>query len=239
MKERHKRKERYSLILVSHTDNQSRQLVFSVVGIRVLICLLIIGGTGIGIAIYYLARGVGREIQLRQDIQQQITILTEENIRLKEESAQLKAGYQQLEELLEVRTEIAAEAEEQKNDEIRIPKLYPSDGIGELKTTFSAEKPYLTIGMRKGDHVVATADGRIRLIDYDQQYLHSIEVEHKDGYISRYLLNQEVEIQVQEGDEIKARDALCKITSAFTELDYQVLENNEALNPFQLMKAEE
>ncbi|MBQ9991655.1 MAG: M23 family metallopeptidase [Lachnospiraceae bacterium] len=238
MKERHKRKEVYSFIIVSHTDNQSRQLLLSAAMLRFVVCLLVLCGLGLGLMIYWLSASAYREYELKAKVdegQQRVAALEEENARLSSDYDAINAEYTQLKASLEAEKE----EEEAKAIETTLPRLYPSDGVGELKTTFSEQKPYLTIGMHKGDNVVATGDGVVRLIDYDEGYVHSIEIEHINGYISRYLCNKEVEIKVSEGDEVKARDALFTITRDFTELDYQIILNNEALNPFQVMKLEE
>ena len=123
--------------------------------------------------------------------------------------------------------------------DLALPRLYPSDGVGDLKSTFTVESPYLTIGMRKGDNVVATGDGTVSLIDYDLNYLHSVEIKHESGYISRYFCNDNVEIKVKEGDQVKARDPLFTIIIDYSQLDYQIILDNEAVNPFQVMKVEE
>ena len=238
MKERHKRKEVYSFIIVSHTDNQSRQFLLSASMLRFLICILLLFVLGLGLMIYRLSLSAYREYELKAkaaEQHQRVTELERENAELSSTYDAISMEYQQLQESIEAREK----EEEEKAIETTLPRLYPSDGVGELKTTFSENKPYLTIGMHKGDNVVATGDGTVRLIDYDEGYVHSIEIEHINGYISRYLCNKEVEIKVSEGDQVKARDALFTITRDFTELDYQILLNNEALNPFQVMKVEE
>lgn len=237
MKERHKRKEVYSLIIVSHTDNQSRQLVISASVLRFLGVLLILICMGLGLVIYHLSSGEYREYQLKVRIKEQeqrVALLEKEKAQLASASEFLTAENQKLQETIETKEN----TEEESSEEISLPRLYPSDGIGDLKSTFSEEEPYVTIGMQSGDNVVATGDGVIRLIDYAEGYVHSIEIEHADGYISRYLCNKSVEIKVSEGDRVKAREALFAITSDQTELDYQILLNNEPLNPFQVMQLE-
>ncbi|MGN1314176.1 MAG: M23 family metallopeptidase [Lachnospiraceae bacterium] len=237
MKERHKRKERYSFIMVSHTDNQSRQFSVSATGLKLLAGVFLLICIAIGLMIYQLMTRGYREYRLQSQMkehEQRIQLLEKEKAELiseKEslilENQKLQAAYEQEE-----------NGEENGSKDIVLPRLYPSDGVGDLKATFTEDEPYLTIGMHRGDNVVATGDGIVRLIDYDENYAHSIEIEHANGYISRYLCNKEVTILVSEGDMVKARDLLFAITANDTELDYQIMLNNEAVNPFQVMKLE-
>ncbi|MGN0306798.1 MAG: M23 family metallopeptidase [Lachnospiraceae bacterium] len=237
MKERHKRKERYSFIMVSHTDNQSRQFSVSASGLKLLAGIFVLICIAIGLMIYQLATRGYREYRLQSQLnehEQRIQLLEKEKAELISEKESLTLENQKLQAV------IVQEENSKENDstDIVLPRLYPSDGVGDLKATFTEDEPYLTIGMHRGDHVVATGDGIVRLVDYDEHYTHSIEIEHANGYISRYLCNKEVTILVSEGDRVGARDRLFAITTENTELDYQIMLNNEAVNPFQVMKLE-
>ena len=235
MKERHKRKEVYSFILVSHVDHRSRQFVLSASRLRLLAGLLIFFCIGLGIMIYQLSVRGYKEYQLQEQVKQQEKRLQ----ALETENAGLLADGQRLtreNEALQKTIEIQENQPEGGSPDTSLPRLYPSDGVGELQGTFTAEQPYLTIGMQKGNNVVATGDGVIRLVDYDERYLHSVEVEHTNGYISRYFCNKNVEIKVKEGEQVKARTPLFTIMTSDTQLDYQIILDNEAVNPFQVMK---
>ncbi len=242
MRERHKRKEVYSVILVSHTDNQSRQFTISALWVRLLTGLVILIFGGLAFGGYYLASNGYREYELQQQVNQQT-----------EELEQMAAAIQELEgtvatltqenQQLQQNTQTGEDSESGDKTaaavETTLPRLYPSDGVGDLKSTFTTERPYLTIGMRSGDNVVATGDGVVRLVDYDPNYLHSVEIEHESGYITRYFCNDNVEIRVKEGDQVKARAPLFTIIIDYSQLDYQIILENEAVNPFQVMKVEE
>ena len=237
MKERHKRKEMYSFILVSHIDNRSRQFTLSAFCLRLLGGLLVIFCIGLGFIIYLLATGEYREYQLQVQLKQQeerLLALEEENARLVADGEKLTQEKEELQQTIETQVN----TEESSSTDTALPRLYPSDGVGDLQGTFTEEEPYLTIGMQSGDNVVATGDGVVRLVDYDERYLHSIEIEHTSGYISRYFCNKEVEIIVKEGEQVKARTPLFTILTNNTQLDYQIILDNEAINPFQVMKLE-
>ena len=238
MKERHKRKEVYSFILISHMDNQSRQFTISAVKLRLLCGLFLLLCMGLAFGAYQLTAKGYRQYQLQKQIE-------EKNSELEK----MRSTMTKLESTLEILTqenqslqqsiELQEEGEEEKGGaDLSLPRLYPSDGVGDLKSTFTTEAPYITIGMRKGDNVVATGDGVVSRVDYDANYLNSVEIVHESGYISRYLCDKDVEIRVKEGEEIKARNPLFTITIDYSLLDYQILLDNQAVNPFQVMKVD-
>ena len=243
MGERHKRKEIFSFILVSNMDNRSRQFSISALGLRILICIIVLFFLGVGILVYlYMGRAYD-EYQTEKKIQEK----QERILELEEENKLLLASEENLHmEINRLQDEMKAlkdteTAEEEKEEEGKngIPKLYPLEQAGELQGTFLKEKPYLTINIQKGNKVIATGDGIVHLVDYDEAYVHSIEIEHTDGYVSRYLCNKDAEVEVTEGETVKARDTLFDITSSNTILHYQIVINNEPINPFQVMKGEE
>ena len=96
MKERHKRKEMYSFILVSHIDNRSRQFTLSAFCLRLLGGLLVILCIGLGFIIYLLATGEYREYQLQVQLKQQ----EERLLALEEENARLVADGEKLTQLV-------------------------------------------------------------------------------------------------------------------------------------------
>lgn len=239
MKERHKRKEIFSFILVSNMDNRSRQFSISAFTLRLIVGALILLAIGVGVIIYlFFARGY-REGQLKSQIREEerkVITLEQEIVKLTEESESLTARNQNLEQQIK---ELEQKEEEEKTPKTAYPKYYPLENPGELLGTFSQEEPYLAINVQKGNHVIATGDGVIRLLDYHDGYVHSIEIEHIDGYISRYLCNKNAEILVAEGDTVKQRDYLFTVASDNTELHYQIIFNDELINPFQMMGEEE
>lgn len=240
MKERHKRKEIFSFILVSNMDNRSRQFSISALRLRVLLGILFLLLVGIGVVFYlFFERGYDK-YQAEKKIKEKEA----EIVKLKEEMELMVSAEESLRgeiDRLNHRIEELEQPQETPEEEKKniVPKLYPLEQAGDLKGTFTEEEPYLTINVQKGNKVIATGDGIVTLVDYDEAYVHSIEIEHADGYISRYLCNKDAKVEVSEGEEVKARDPLYEITSSGTSLHYQIMVNNEPINPFQVMKGEE
>ena len=240
MKERHKRREIYSFILVSNMDNRSRQLSISAVKLKVLLTILLFLVLTIGVFLYLFFSRSSKEYILENKLQaqeQQLIKLEEEITRLSEYADTLSKEKEELQESKE--ETLPQENIEEVSSGENIPKLYPLDGEGNTISTFTVEQPYLIIDILKGNNVIATGDGVVTLIDYDDNYTHSIEIDHGEGYISRYLCKQKVEIKVEEGSQVKARDSVFAVVANNTQLYYQVMLNNEPLNPFQVMKGEE
>lgn len=240
MKERHKRREIYSFILVSNMDNRSRQLSISAVKLKVLLTILLFLVLTIGVFLYLFFSRSSKEYILENKLQaqeQQLIKLEEEITRLTEYADTLSKEKEELQESKEIT--LPQENIEEVSSGENIPKLYPLDGEGNTISTFTVEQPYLIIDILKGNNVIATGDGVVTLIDYDDNYTHSIEIDHGEGYISRYLCKQKVEIKVEEGSQVKARDSVFAVVANNTQLYYQVMLNNEPLNPFQVMKGEE
>ncbi len=240
MKERHKRREIYSFILVSNMDNRSRQLSISAVKLKVLLTILLFLVLTIGVFLYLFFSRSSKEYILENKLQaqeRQLIKLEEEITRLTEYADTLSKEKEELQESKEIT--LPQENIEEVSSGENIPKLYPLDGEGNTISTFTVEQPYLIIDILKGNNVIATGDGVVTLIDYDDNYTHSIEIDHGEGYISRYLCKQKVEIKVEEGSQVKARDSVFAVVANNTQLYYQVMLNNEPLNPFQVMKGEE
>lgn len=244
--ERHKRKETLSLILVSNIDNKSRHYSFSVGAFRAVVGLAVVVILTVAAAAVYFSGRAFREGQLQQEIENrslQIAALEEENAALKEEILELELAREQ-EMKAQAETQAKAVASEEKKEEetknvvSTFPRIYPSDGVGVLKESFSANHPYLSIAIPKGDNVVATGDGTILAIDYHDDFLHSIEIEHESGYVSRYFCDRDVTIIVEVGAMVKAGEPLFAIKVDQTQLHYQILLAGEAVNPFSVMKLE-
>ena len=238
MKERHKRKEIYSFILVSNMDNTTRQISISAVGLKCLIGFGILICIGVGIIVYsYFVRDSGENKLKKQIIstEESMAALQEEVERLKVYGDSLSSENQRLLKKIE---QLEEKKEEEEIPKTAYPQYYPLEQGGELLSTFSETEPYLGINVQRGNHVIATGDGVVRLVDYHEGYVHSIEIEHVEGYFTRYFCDKEAEVLVTEGDEVKQRDYLLGITSDNTKLHYQVILDNSPLNPFEVIGGE-
>lgn len=84
---------------------------------------------------------------------------------------------------------------------------------------------------------MAAGNGTVTAVWSDDPYAHIVEIEHESGYKTRYLLHQDAEVNVEQGVQVQAGDTLLTITSDDCQLDYQVLLNDEPIDPLSIIDA--
>lgn len=248
--QRHKHKESFSILLISHTGRESRQFHISLFSFRLFLLFLLLLCVLIGYAVYcFLQSDSGREDLLMQIASRDQTIaeMEKEKTTLKEEADTLEQEKLILEsELDTMRNAIAAgveKAEAQAAEEegpqadTTFPSLYPSTGSGILVSSYSEEQPYISISAHSEGSIIAAGDGTVSAITSDDTYPQIIEVTHASGYTTRYMCRQETGLKTQEGAQVLAGDTLLTITTNETQLDYQVILNNEPVDPLTVIEA--
>lgn len=241
--QRHKRKEIYSVLMVSNTDGKSKQFQISAFTLRFCAALVVFLCLVICWLIYQASVADGVQQVLRQEItdqKKQIQQLEAEKEALTKDKSALAAENEALQQQAEVPAapvEAPQEEVEDKNEDSSVPALYPSDGVGLQKTSYSEEQPYISISAYTDGHILATGDGTVIAVGSDDTYAHMIEVEHENGYKTRYLLHEDGEVNTEEGAQVKAGDILLTITSDDCQLDYQVLLNDDPIDPLSIIDA--
>ncbi len=242
--QRHKRKEIYSVLMVSNTDGKSRQFQVSALTLRFCAGLVIVLCLVIGWLIYQASVADGVRQVLRQEVaslKEQLQAVETERDDLTKDKLTLAAEN----ESLRRQAEAAAVPEEAPPEEVpeeeepepSVPSVYPSDGAGILKTAYSEEQPYIAVSAYTDGHIVAAGNGTVTAVGSDDTYAHIIEIEHEGGYKTRYLLHQDCEVNTEEGVQVEAGDILMTITSDDCQLDYQVLLNDEPIDPLSVIDA--
>ena len=245
-KQRHKHKETFSVLLIPNTGGKSRQFHVSRfsfrLGVGVLAVLLL--------AVAGAAAWTGFQFTRQENVRRQVT-------QQKETIETLEAQMQALEQekgtlLAELETmqnetasdaqnaaEEGAEAETESSPEkdTSVPRRYPYTGISTVLSDYSAEQPYLSLNTNLDGNVVATGDGMMVTLESDATYAHIIEVEHNNGYKSRYMCRQEAQTQIQAGAQVQAGDILLTVLTDDTQLDYQILFEEEAIDPLTVFEA--
>lgn len=245
-KQRHKHKETFSVLLIPNTGGKSRQFHVSRfsfrLGVGVLAVLLL--------AVAGAAAWTGFQFTRQESVRRQVT-------QQKETIETLEAQMQALEQekgtlLAELETmqnetvsdaqnaaEEGAEAETESAPEkdTSVPRRYPYNGISTVLSDYSAEQPYLSLNTNLDGNVVATGDGMVVTVESDDTYAHIIEVEHNNGYKSRYMCRQEAQTQIQAGAQVQAGDILLTVLTDDTQLDYQILFEEEAIDPLTVFEA--
>lgn len=237
--QRHKRKEIYSVLMVSNTNGKSRQFQVSAFTLRLCAVLLALLCIVIGWLIYRASMTDGALQVLRQQIasqKEQIAQLETDKDALTKDKLTLAAENEALKQ--QPGTPAAPEeVSEEEDADPSAPDRYPSDGVGIQKASYSEEQPYISISTYTGGHIVAAGDGTVTAVWSDDPYAHIVEIEHEGGYKTRYLLHQDAEVNVEQGAEVQAGDILLTITSDNCQLDYQVLLNDEPVDPLSVIDA--
>ena len=141
-------------------------------------------------------------------------------------------------------TEETKEADEETEAEPEVPEadpffpsLYPSSDTAMLLSAYSQEQSYLSITVHAEGKIIAAGSGTIVSISSDDTYPLIVEVDHGNGYVTRYMSQQAAESGLEENTQIQAGDTLFTIITDNTQLDYQVLLNGEPIDPLSVFDA--
>lgn len=106
-----------------------------------------------------------------------------------------------------------------------------------MQSAYSPEHTCLTINTHIGCNVITTADGTVTAVSSDDTYKYIIEVQHANGYTTRYLCNQDAELKAAEGTTVHVGDILLSINVDNTLIDYQIIYNGAPIDPLTLINA--
>lgn len=230
--QRHKRKEYFTILFISNTNRCSKQFQISLFFLRLLPVLLLVFCVALGTLIYLTSSAHGKQTALQKQLARQ-----------KQLSSQLQAENETLRKTNEEKTKEAESlAEEAGNQaapkkDASFPSLYPSKGPSVLQSSFSPEQSYMSIATYTGCYIIATGDGTVVSVRSDENYRHIIDIQHASGYTTRYLCRQDAELKITEGTQIQAGTVLLAITTDDTMFDYQVIYENNAVDPLTVMDA--
>lgn len=243
-RQRHKRKASFSVLIIPNTEGKSKQFNVSrfsvrlVVGALTLICLLAVG------AIAWSLRDFGQQEGLRREAKEQklrIEELETERDNLTKEKETLAAEIEALQNEAAAESASSEETVEEEAAEpakdTSVPRRYPYTGISTVLANYSEEQPYLSLNTGVDGNVVATGDGMVAVVDSDDTYAHIIEIEHNNGYKTRYMCRQEAQVQLQVGAQVQAGDILMTVSTDDTQLDYQVDFEGEPIDPLTVFEA--
>ncbi len=242
--QRHRRKESFSILLVSNLGSDSRQFHISRFTVRLLIFLFIAILAAIGVMIFIFSHNFKNQNSLHRQIDEQAKTIKElegENEKLTQEKQGLTAEIETLNQTLEENAAKEAQAAKEQEappvPDTALPSRYPCLGSGIMTTMFAQDHPYVTINAQADGKIVAAGDGTVRTVGSDDTYAVIIEIDHGNGYHTRYMCLANQEVKVTEGAQIKSGDELFTIQSGDTQLDYQVTLNGESIDPLTIIEA--
>ena len=251
---KHKRKESFSVLLISNTGHNSRQFNISKSCLRLLAVFVLLICIGFGWFTYYYLTGQNNisiaagenENENRTELVEQIAAQEEMIQQLEEEKEDLinqnSALTSENKALLEAaKTNMAADnAEEESKEEVdddSFPSRYPYSEAGVVSVKYSEDHPYISIETQGEGSILATGTGTISKIDSDADYPLIIEIEHGNGYKTRYMFVQSAETIHAQGDQVQIGDVLVELNAENEQLDYQVIFEDEPIDPLIVFEA--
>ena len=243
-RQRHKHKESFSILLISNTGQSSRQYHVSLFLFRLFVFLLLLICVALGGVTFLFTMEYGKRTNLQQQVisqSQLVAQLESEKNTLNNENLALTAENDGLRQAAIVNAEEeTAEPEQEPEPESSpsFPSRYPCSGTGILTTTYSEEHPFLSSNTQAEGNIIAAGDGTVTSIGSDDTYPLIMEIEHGNGYRTRYMCLQNAEVKVEQGAQVHIGDVLIMVTTNDTQLDYQVIFEEQAIDPLTIIDAE-
>lgn len=172
--------------------------------------------------------------ELVQQLEEENEILSRRNDELVIENKALLAAAKTTMDMSEADALYEGETTESDSS---FPSMYPYSETGEVSAKYSDSHPYVSIATQIAGDIVAAGDGTIAAIGSDNTYPLIIEIEHGNGYRTRYMLPQSAEPLLEAGEQVQAGTALVSVDIQNTQLDYQVIYNEEPIDPMIVFEA--
>lgn len=256
---KHKHKESFSILLISNTGQNSKQFHVSHFFLRLLIFFVVILCASFGWLMYLYWSGIEIKIADSGSSRMESTGESETQTELMERLAEQEKIVAQLEEekdslsrqndaltsenkaLLAVakgNMETNGEEQEQTGEnDTAFPSRYPYSEQGIVTEKYSEDHPYVSIGTEEEGNVIAAGDGTVSMVGSDDTYPLIIEIEHGNGYQTRYMFLQEAEALQQEGAQVQIGTALVGVDVHNVQLDYQVIFEGQPIDPLIVFEA--
>ena len=245
--QKHKRKETFSLIFASNIGNDTKQFYLSVVTLRLIIVLMALICITFAWTIFRSGTHYQNETELRKKLassEQTVKQLTKERDTLSAQNVALEEENELFRQAESLRAELAQEVESQPESseeetarDTSVPSQLPCTAGGILKEQYTEEHPFISFSAQPEDRIIAAGDGMIASVGADDTYPVIIEVDHGNGYRSRYMCQQEAAVSVETGQQVQVRDTLVTVNGGETQLDYQVIFEEQAIDPLQILEA--
>lgn len=242
-RKRHKRKNSYTMLVTSDAvDAGLTQLRIRpwLLRIAVVVICVIIGVT-IGALIYETNEQVQQTSKDNLEIQElktenqkladQMEVLESEKDALENQAASQEETIQLLSDTVNQKTqsetELLAEREEQY-----LPTGLPLTGSATVDESTEGE-PICVFTASDDAMIVATANGTVIAVNDDAEYGHNIWIDHGNGYITIY--RNQGEVKVKQGKVVTRGTTLFLINEESNQLGYQMMQNNEYIDPMEMI----
>ncbi len=232
MEQHSKRKSKYALILVHEkNDGTIKKRTISSVAVEIAAALLFVLVVVITCKFVYdsiIIKEARKEI-----VNQIVTInnLTDENEALSVENSTLSSKVAVLSETVSKKTEVE-DAISQETIENAMPKGFPLSGSATMKEAEEGD-PMLIFTASGEVNVITSGTGTVVSVDADETYGTKIVVDHGNGYQSVYR-NGGTPL-VKNGETLGKGYILFSMKDDNKELGYQILQNDEYIDPMILI----
>lgn len=203
--------------------------------IIILLCVII--GTMIGYLVYEDQFWDAMSAR-NKELQEEIVRLEGELLDLEEEKGKVEDHVEELNEQIVILSQTVNEkiaVEEELKAQLegqRIPTEFPLTGSAAMAMGVS-EQPLCIFTASVGSTVVATAGGSVIAVNDDEDYGHSVWVDHGNGYITIYRNKGDVIVKL--GDSVVCGTSLFLIGEDNTELGYQMQKDGEYIDPMDML----
>ena len=257
---RHRRKESFSILLVSNTGRNNRHFHVSGFFLWLVIVFVFVVCSCLGWFIYGYVSGnklvldhifAGRSTEQNMDQteflaqieakEELIRKLEEEKDTLSKQNDALTSENKALFEAAKTNTGTGEmDGEEQADDRAAdpaFPSLYPYSETSAVSVKYSDDHPYVSIDLQAEGNVISAGNGMVSMVSADDNYPLIIEIEHGNGYKTRYMLLQNAEPLYEDGAQVQAGAAIVPVDINNTQLDYQVIYREDPIDPLIVFEA--
>lgn len=124
------------------------------------------------------------------------------------------------------------EAKEAEDAQAHMPVGFPMSSSASMQEA-DTEEPMVKLNGSEGNSIVASGAGTVLSITTGSTYLHCVQIDHGNGYVSIY--RNDGEVMVKEGDELVRGSIIFVIGEENTELGYQITYEEKYMDPMDLL----
>lgn len=232
MEQHSKRKSKYALILVREKDDgtiKKHTISSAVVEVTAAVLFVLV----VAIICKFVYDSITIKDARKEIVSQIVTInnLTDENEALSVENSTLSSKVAVLSETVSKKTEVE-DAISQETIENAMPKGFPLSGSATMKEAEEGD-PMLIFTASNNVNVITSGTGTVVSVDADEVYGTRIVIDHGNGYQSVYR-NSGAAL-VKNGETLGKGYILFSVTDDNQELGYQIMQNDEYIDPMILI----
>ena len=166
-----------------------------------------------------------------QQLQEQNQVLEARNAELETQLAAQEEKIQILSDTVNQKVESEARLSEQLESQ-SMPTELPLTGRTNMEEITEGE-PMCIFTASSGAMAIATANGTVIAVNDDAEYGHNVWVDHGNGYITIY--RNQGDVKVNQGETVMQGATLFLIDEENNKLGYQMMKDNEYIDPMQLL----